>query len=79
MKGIMSHSIGRPKKVTLAQIEQARTLYAANEFPVKEIMKLTGFTNYATFHHSVIKGTISHSIGRRRKVTQAQLEQASFL
>jgi AraC-like DNA-binding protein len=42
-------------------------------------MKLTGFTNYATFHHSVIKGTMPRSIGRPKTVTFAQIEQAKAL
>ena len=73
------HSTGRPKEVTQAQIEKAKALYTADELSVKEIMKLTGFKNYGTFHHYVVKGAMPHSIGRPKEVTQAQIEKARAL
>jgi AraC-like DNA-binding protein len=74
-----SHRAGRPKKITQAQIEQAKSLYAAGELSVKEIMKITEFKCYLTFHKYVVEAAIHHRAGRPRKVTQPQIEQAKSL
>jgi predicted DNA-binding transcriptional regulator AlpA len=73
------HRAGRPRRVTQAQIEQAKALYAAGGLSVKEIMQLTGIKCYLTFHKYVVEAAIHHRAGRPRKITQAQIEQAKAL
>ena|SRR5579875_868277 len=48
---------GRPKATSTiipAQLERARTLYAAKKNTVEEIMQLTGFKNRSTFYKYVV-------------------------